>query len=293
MGQRKSVIGVYPSAAQYWVGDGFPVRNLFPSNPLWAEVSPFLMLDYAGPKYFEPAPSRRGVGEHPHRGFETVTLLYQGEVEHRDSAGHAGKIGAGDVQWMTAASGVVHEELHSAAFTEQGGWFQLVQLWVNLPRVNKMVKPRYQELTKEVIPVVPLAEGGASLRVIAGEFTGVKGPAQTYSPIELFDLRLTPGSRCQVAWPEGHTASVFVLSGKIMVTGSPRAATEAELVVLSTSGTHAEILAVSEALLLLLGGEVIDEPIAAQGPFVMNTRDELVQAVRDYQAGKMGSLSRV
>ena len=293
MAQRKSVESIYSSAAHYWVGDGFPVRNAFPSNPLRAAVSPFLMLDYAGPMYFEPATSRRGVGEHPHRGFETVTLLYQGELEHRDSAGHVGKIGPNDVQWMTAGSGIVHEELHSAAFTQQGGWLQLVQLWVNLPRMHKMTAPNYQELPNAVIPIVSLAEGAGSLRVIAGEFCGVHGPALTYSPIELFDVRLGRESSCVIVWPAGHSASLFVLDGEIVVPGSTRSAKDGDLMLFSPRGTEVEIIAKSETLLLILGGEIIDEPIAAQGPFVMNTREELAQAVRDFQSGKMGRLSPI
>lgn len=291
MANPKKVLGIYDSASQHWVGDGFPVRNLFPSNPLWEQVSPFLMLDYAGPTRFEPSAARRGVGEHPHRGFETVTLQYQGEVEHRDSAGHAGKIGPGDVQWMTAASGVVHEEKHSEKFSRSGGVFQLVQLWVNLPKKHKMTKPRYQELTATKIPVVTLPGSAGTLRVVAGRFGETQGPAQTFSPLELFDAQLKAGGEAELALPEGHTASVFVLGGKVRVAGAPKAAGDAQLVVLSVAGEGIRIEAEDDSLILVLGGEPILEPIAAHGPFVMNTKEEVMQAVMDYQAGKMGRLS--
>jgi redox-sensitive bicupin YhaK (pirin superfamily) len=287
----KKVLGIYDSASQHWVGDGFPVRNLFPSNPLWEQVSPFLMLDYAGPTRFEPSAARRGVGEHPHRGFETVTLQYQGEVEHRDSAGHAGKIGPGDVQWMTAASGVVHEEKHSEKFSRSGGLFQLVQLWVNLPKKHKMTKPRYQELTAAKIPVVTLPGSAGTLRVVAGRFGETQGPAQTFSPVELFDAQLKAGGTAELALLEGHNACVLVLGGKLRVAGAPKAAEDAQLVVLSAAGESIRVEAEDDSLILVLGGEPILEPIAAHGPFVMNTKEEVIQAVMDYQAGKMGRLS--
>lgn len=286
----KKVLGIYESASQHWVGDGFPVRNLFPSNPLWEQVSPFLMLDYAGPTRFEPSAARRGVGEHPHRGFETITLLYQGEVEHRDSAGHAGKIGPGDVQWMTAASGVVHEEMHSEAFSRRGGMFQLVQLWLNLPKEHKMTKPRYQDLTAAKIPVVTLPGSAGTLRVVAGRFGETQGPAQTFSPVELFDAQLKAGGVAELALPEGHNASVFVLGGRIRVAGASKAADDAQLVVLSAAGGSVRLEAEADSLILVLGGEPILEPIAARGPFVMNTKEEVLQAAMDYQAGKMGRL---
>ncbi len=288
---QKEVLGVYQPGSAHMVGDGFPVRNLFPSNELDEQLSPFLMLDYAGPRDFSPTDHPRGVGEHPHRGFETVTIMYQGRVAHRDSAGNGGVIGPGDVQWMTAASGVVHEELHEPEWAKQGGTFQAIQLWVNLPAKFKMSAPRYQTLVKADIPTVSLEDAGGEVRVIAGEFKGARGPAQTVTPVELLDVRLHAGGHAELVLPAGHHAGVFVLSGEIKVNGTVEAR-EAELVVLDLKGDRVRIQAVGgDALILVMAGEPIREPIARYGPFVMNTRQELVQAVDDYRAGKMGHLS--
>ena len=284
----KELVGVYQPGSRHMVGDGFPVRNLFPSNDLDREVSPFLMLDYAGPQYFEPTDHPRGVGEHPHRGFETVTIVYEGILAHRDSAGNAGVIGPGDVQWMTAASGIVHEELHEKEFAKKVGTLQAIQLWVNLPRASKMSAPGYQTILNADIPVIAL--DGGELRVIAGAFLGHKGPAHTFTPIELYDLTLKAGRQVRLTMPNGHNTSIFVLQGRASGNGS-RQAGEAELIVSKRNGSQIEIEAQEDSRLLVMAGEPIDEPIARYGPFVMNTKTELVQAVNDYQAGKMGHLS--
>lgn len=286
----KELIGIYQPGSRHIVGDGFPVRNLFPSNDLDREVSPFLMLDYAGPQYFEPTDHPRGVGEHPHRGFETVTIVYEGVVAHRDSAGNAGVIGPGDVQWMTAASGIVHEELHEKEFAKRGGTLHAIQLWVNLPRTSKMSAPGYQTIMNADIPSIDLNSGAGRLRVIAGSFQQRKGPAHTVTPIELYDLELKAGHHIVLTFPEGHNASMFVLQGLTSVNGS-KAAGEAELVVCARNGSQVEIVAHEDSRLLVMAGEPIEEPIARYGPFVMNTKAELVQAVNDYQTGKMGHLS--
>lgn len=286
----KEVLGVYRPGSAHMVGDGFPVRNLFPSNELDQAVDPFLLLDYAGPQAFEPTDHPRGVGEHPHRGFETVTIMYHGAVAHRDSAGNAGVIGPGDVQWMTAASGVVHEELHEADWATKGGIFQAIQLWVNLPRSQKMSVPRYQTILNADIPNVQLADDAGRLRVIAGAFQGHQGPAQTVTPIELYDLVLGAGGRVALPLPDGHHTSLFVLQGLVSANGS-RDAEEAELIVCKRNGASVVIEAREESRLLILSGQPIGEPIARYGPFVMNTKLELVQAVEDYKAGKMGHLS--
>jgi redox-sensitive bicupin YhaK (pirin superfamily) len=272
------------------VGDGFPVRNLFPSNDLDRQVDPFLMLDYAGPHYFEPTDHSRGVGEHPHRGFETVTIIYQGVVAHRDSAGNAGVIGPGDVQWMTAASGVVHEELHEKHWAKKGGTLHAIQLWVNLPRAQKMSVPGYQTILKAEIPNVEIESGAGRLRVIAGVFQGRRGPARTFTPVELYDLELLAGRRAELILPDGHHTSVFVVQGLVSANGS-RDAGEAELIVCKRNGSSVVIAAHGDSRLLILSGQPIEEPIARYGPFVMNAKAELVQAVSDYQAGKMGHLS--
>lgn len=287
--ENKSVQGVYGPGASYWVGDGFPVRNLFPSTGVQSAVNPFLMLDYAGPATFSPSPQPRGVDQHPHRGFETVTLAYQGAVEHRDSAGNSGVIYPGDVQWMTAASGVVHEEKHERAFTQAGGTFEMVQLWVNLPKAHKMSAPRYQAISREQIPVVDLGNGSWA-RVIAGEWEGVKGPAQTFTPVSLFDLQLKTGGQATVSLQAGQNAAVVLLRGAITLNGSQTLEGEAQLAVLTTAGESVSVTAQADSLVLVLAGEPIREPIVSQGPFVMNTQAEIRQAMEDYRAGRMGRL---
>ena len=285
----KPVLGVYQHGSAYMVGDGFPVRNLFPSNDLDRAVDPFLMLDYAGPQYFSPTDHPRGVGEHPHRGFETVTIVYEGVLAHRDSAGHAGVIGPGDVQWMTAASGIVHEEFHEKAFAKKGGTLHAIQLWVNLPRASKMSAPGYQTILNGDIPAIDL-DGRGTLRVIAGSYLGQRGPARTFTTIQLYDVQLKAGGRALLTVPEGDNSSIFVLQGRASVNGS-REAGEAELIVLERNGSQIMIDAQADSRLLVMSGTPIDEPIARYGPFVMNTKVELMQAVQDYQAGKMGHLS--
>lgn len=284
---QKNVLGTYSAGSNHWVGDGFPVRNLFPSNGV--EVSPFLMLDYAGPLKFEPSAKRRGVGEHPHRGFETVTIAYQGSVGHRDSAGNSGVIYPGDVQWMTAASGVVHEELHEEEFTKNGGLFEMVQLWVNLPKAQKMSKPRYQGITKDKIPVIDLP-GGGHARVIAGELLGRLGPAKTFTPVGLFDVILKAGERFELPLPDGHNAAVVLRKGDVVLNGTDELRGEALIAPLTEEGDSVTLKAKADTQLLILSGEPIDEPVASYGPFVMNTQEELKQAVADYRAGRMGHL---
>ena len=285
-----AVPDVYHPGSVYMVGDGFPVRNLFPSNDLGSDIDPFLMLDYAGPMYFAPTERPRGVGEHPHRGFETVTIVYEGVVAHRDSAGHAGVIGPGDVQWMTAASGVVHEEMHERSWAKQGGVLRAIQLWVNLPREWKMSAPAYQTILDGDIPALDLDGGTGRLRIIAGSYQGRRGPARTFTPIELFDLNLAGGCREELTLPDGHNVSVFVLQGMATVNGS-RNAGEGELIVCRQASRPLMIDTHEDSRLLILGGKPIGEPIARHGPFVMNTKAELVQAVNDYQAGNMGHLA--
>jgi hypothetical protein len=287
--QTKHVLKVYRHGSAHMVGDGFPVRNLIPGDDLGEQLSPFLLLDYAGPAHFSPTDRPRGVGEHPHRGFETVTIMYQGVVAHRDSAGNGGTIGPGDVQWMTAASGVVHEEMHEKEFAKRGGTLEAIQLWVNLPGALKMSPPRYQPLLDRDIPVVDLAGGAGHVRVIAGEFRGIKGPAKTFTAIHLYNLRLNAGHRTDVTLPAGHNTALFVLSGQVAVNGS-QAVKEAEIAVFDKKGERIRIDATQDAIVLVLNGKPIEEPVARYGPFVMNTEEELVQAVNDYRTGKMGHL---
>jgi hypothetical protein len=286
----KKILARLGNNRRHWVGDGFPVRSLFSYSSHGARVSPFLLLDYAGPHYFEPADRPRGVGEHPHRGFETVTIVYDGEVEHRDSAGNGGVIGRGDVQWMTAAGGILHEEFHSKGFTKSGGPFRMVQLWVNLPAKDKMALARYQSILSSDIPVVDLADGAGAARIIAGEFGAAKGPAKTFTPVNVWDLRINGGADMTLDLPEGHTAMLVVLSGHVTVNGG-EAAGEAEIVLFDPAGTNATVHADGDATLLVLTGEPIDEPIVGMGPFVMNSDAEIRQAFEDFNNGKFGAMA--
>ncbi|HTD06002.1 pirin family protein [Undibacterium sp.] len=286
----KKVLGVYSSPRSHWVGDGFPVRTLFSHHTHEHHVSPFLMLDYAGPTQFPPASRPRGVGQHPHRGFETVTIVYQGEVEHLDSTGSGGLIGPGDVQWMTAASGILHEEFHSKEFTRNGGTLEMVQLWVNLPAKDKMSPPKYQSVLNRDIPNLPLPDDAGRVRVIAGQFMGTRGPTHTFTPMDVWDLRLNQGSTTRLEQVEGRNTLLVVLRGTVLVNGD-HAAREAQLVVLGRDGKSVSFEAETDATVLLLSGDAIDEPIAAYGPFVMNTNAEIQQAVVDFNSGRFGQMS--
>lgn len=281
---------VQRSAGSHWVGNGFPVRSLFAYPNLGPVLSPFLLLDYAGPMEFPPTVERLGVGEHPHRGFETVTIVYEGEVEHRDSSGGGGRIGPGDVQWMTAASGVVHEEFHGRDFAKRGGQFEMVQLWVNLPAKDKMSAPRYQGISDGQIPRISLPNGQGTVRVIAGEFAGTRGPAKTCTPIHVWDLRLASDEPLDLAVPEGYTTVLVVLKGTVRVDGSGEIGA-AEVGLFDRAGKAIRIDSAESATALLLVGEPIDEPIVGRGPFVMNNSGEIRQAIEDYQNGKMGHLT--
>lgn len=286
----KKLLRILRNVDQHWVGDGFPVRTLFAYSDLGPMISPFLLFDYAGPMEFSPTEQRRGVGEHPHRGFETVTIVYSGEVEHRDSSGAGGKIGPGDVQWMTAASGLVHEEFHSQDFSQHGGVLEMVQLWVNLPAKDKMSPPRYQSILNSQIPAINLPDDQGKVRVIAGEFEGTAGPARTFTPINVWDLYLTNKQPLDLAVPDGHNTLLAVLKGSAHVNGSETLGT-AEVGLFARTGDHIRIDSAQNTTALLLCGEPIDEPIVGSGPFVMNTAEEISQAIADYQSGKMGKIS--
>src|SRR5262245_9013337 len=257
----KKVLSVHRGGEDHWVGDGFPVRTIFHYEALGRELTPFLLLDHAGPADFEPTVHQRGVGWHPHRGFETVTVVYDGGVDHEDSAGNKGSVGPGDVQWMTAGSGVLHKELHGRDYAAHGGRFEMLQLWVNLPAKSKMTAPNYQTLLARQIPTVDLPQEGGSVRVIAGEFDGAIGPARTFTPINLLDIRLRVGHRVQLDLREGHTAALFVLKGRGVVNGD-ETADQNELVVFQREGGKVSIEATADATVLVLNGQPIDEPIA-------------------------------
>ena len=285
----KKLLRIHQSSGTHWVGNGFPVRSVFDYNGLGRELSPFLLLDYVAPHEFPPGKEKRGVGAHPHKGFETVTVAYQGELEHRDSSGGGGKIGAGDVQWMTAGGGIVHEEFHSDEFTRKGGPLQMVQLWVNLRAKDKSVKAGYQTLLRQQIPTVALPQDAGTLRVIAGEFAGRTGAAKTFTPINLWDVNLRAGKSAQLPLPEGHTTTFLVLSGEVEVNGEQKAG-EGDLAIFARSGDGIIVKAMTDANLLVMDGEPIVEPIVGHGPFVMNSRAEIQQAFEDYQLGRKGEL---
>jgi redox-sensitive bicupin YhaK (pirin superfamily) len=285
----RTVEGVFQSTGFHWVGNGFHVSTYFPSAKLPAErVSPFVLMDYGPARDFAPlARGKRGVGWHPHRGFETVTLAWEGAVAHRDNAGHSGVIGPGDVQWMTAGGGIFHEEYHEESLTRRGGRLHMMQLWVNLPKKDKMTAPAYQSITAAEFPRVPL-EGGGEVRVIAGEHAGARGPARTFTPITMLDVRLVAGEYLPVALPATHNALVVVAKGRLRAGGSSAGA--GELVLFANDGERLEVFAEEDAHLIVLAGQPLGEAVVAYGPFVMNTIQEIKQAILDVDSGKFGDV---
>lgn len=288
----KKIIHIQTNHETHWVGDGFLVKSIFNYNELGNHISPFLLMDYAAPTVFPPSSVKKGVGEHPHRGFETVTIVYDGEVEHRDSSGGGGIIRSGDVQWMTAASGLVHEEFHGKEFSKNAGRFEMVQLWVNLPKKFKMTKPRYQGIKASEIPMIKLPEDAGTLRIISGEYDNITGPASTFSPINLWDINFKANTKVEFKVPEGHTCALFVLNGKVE-TIEGKSIKSAELALFEAMGSDLVLTSTENTKLLLLGGAPLNEPIVGYGPFVMNSMAEIREAISDFQNGKMGSLDRI
>ena len=286
----KKVIGVYRNQQMHWVGDGFPVKSLFSYDRLGQAISPFLLLDYAAPYSFDPTTAQHGVGSHPHRGFETVTLAYSGEVTHKDSSGGGGTIQTGDVQWMTAGSGVVHEEFHSTNFAQQGGIFEMVQLWVNLPAKDKMAQPRYQALRAADIPQIELEDNAGHIRIIAGEASGQTGPAHTFSAIIVWDGELKAAHETTLHVPEGHNTILVVLSGEVLVNASQKVL-DSSMVMFAKDNIAIQLEAVQDSKFLLLSGEPLNEPIQGYGPFVMNSKAEIIQAFDDFNQGKFGQIA--
>lgn len=285
----KKIKTIIPASIRnHWVGDGFNVRPVFAQLAFTQDISPFLMFDYAAPRHFGATQDRLGVGPHPHRGFETVTIAYQGEVEHGDSVGNRGVIKPGDVQWMTAASGIVHEEFLSTEFLQRGGMLEMAQLWVNLPAKDKMTSPKYQSIESRQIPVVQLPDSAGSVRVIAGDYSGTQGVAITFSPVQLWDVDAKAGKRLELPVPEGQNAMLFVRRGKITIDNVE--VCEGDLVILQQERANVAFVAATDSSLLLMGGEPINEPIAASGPFVMNTEAEIRRAMMDYHSGQMGRI---
>jgi len=280
----KRIAAIETGSGKHWVGDGFPVNSVFSYHHHGRELSPFLLLDYAEPTYFQPAKTPRGVGQHPHRGFETVTIVYAGEVAHKDNAGNAGTIGPGDVQWMTAGKGIIHEEFHSQPFTEKGGDLEMVQLWVNLPAKAKMAAPNYQDILDADIPKVQLANGAGTLRVIAGRYREAKGPAQTFTPVHLWDVSMVKGGELTLDLSPGYTTAILVFRGALALPSDPMLK-PGQLARFEREGDQIQLRAKDEAAFLVLHGEPIDEPIAGYGPFVMNSRTEIQQAIDDFNSG--------
>jgi redox-sensitive bicupin YhaK (pirin superfamily) len=286
----KKLVGLQGNDQGHWVGDGFPVRTLFFYQDLGKQMSPFLMLDYAGPAEFSSTTERKGVGSHPHRGFETVTIVYEGEVAHQDSTGQGGVIGPGDVQWMTAGSGILHEEFHSEGFAKNGGTLNMVQLWVNLPAKLKMAKPGYQAILDKQIPTIDLQNGAGQARIIAGKWNGQQGPAHTFTPMNVIDLKLNQGSTI-IPVPEGWNASLVVLKGAVEA-GDGVVAKDAQMLMFGNQGQDIQVNVLEDSIALLLSGEPIDEPIVGYGPFVMNTKGEIAQAIQDFNSGSFGRISQ-
>jgi redox-sensitive bicupin YhaK (pirin superfamily) len=287
----KRLVGIQGNDEGHWVGNGFPVRTLFFYQQLGKEMSPFLMLDFIGPTEFAATTERKGVGTHPHRGFETVTIVYEGGVSHKDSTGQGGTIGPGEVQWMTAGSGILHQEFHSEDFARRGGILQMVQLWVNLPAKHKMTAPAYQGILNQSIPEIELSNSRGLIRVIAGEHEGQAGPAKTFTPMNVFDIRLKKGEELVLPVADGWNTSVVVLHGALEGGGdSGVVAKDAKMLMFSQDGKDIKIKALEDSVALLLSGEPIDEPIVGHGPFVMNTREQINQAISDFNSGAFGSI---
>jgi redox-sensitive bicupin YhaK (pirin superfamily) len=285
----RAIEGIYSAPGLHWVGDGFRVSGYFSAIPdVVRKMDPFLLLDYHPTYEYPPARRPRGVGAHPHRGFETVTLAWEGSVAHHDSSGGGGVIGPGDVQWMTAASGILHKEYHEESYARRGGPFHMAQLWVNLPAAHKMSPPRYQALVAAQMGRHQLPDDGGEVRIIAGEHQGVRGPARTFTPINVFDIRLNPGGTTELAFPERHNAGLLVMKGTTTING--RKAVQDQFVLFDNIGETIRIEAASAAHLLVLSGEPINERVVQYGPFVMNSEREIHDAFLDYQSGKFGHL---
>lgn len=287
----KKIERIIAPPAPHMVGDGFRVHNFIPSTAFLSmqRMSPFIMMDYNSKFHFPPTKKLRGVDVHPHRGFETVTIAYKGKVAHHDSAGNSGVIGEGDVQWMTAASGILHKEYHEKQFSEQGGDFQMVQLWVNLPAKDKMSAPKYQGITNSEIHKFELPDGGGQVEVIAGSYNGVAGTASTFTPINLFNAKLKKGATAAFNLPASYNTALLVIEGSIKVNGNEAVPTD-NFVLFANEGEEFTIQASEDAVVLILSGEPINEPIAAHGPFVMNTQQEIIQAFNDFNLGRFGYL---
>jgi quercetin 2,3-dioxygenase len=288
---KRTIDRVFAGAPHHWVGDGFHVSNYFPSaTESQKRMSPFFLLDYQQPEAFGPTTTRRGVGTHPHRGFETVTIAYQGSIAHRDSTGNGGVIGPGEVQWMTAGSGILHNEFHEQEFAQAGGILHMIQIWVNLPRSHKLAAPKYQALTDQSIAAVPLANEKGVVRVISGAYEDVQGPADTFSPAHMLDLRLKAGAEVRLPTPRDYNTALLVLDGQVTANGS-KPVSAGEFILFKNDGDEVVVEALKESIVMFLSGAPIDEPLVHYGPFVMNSVDEINEAIEDFNRGKFGQLA--
>lgn len=288
---KKTIEKVFRGAPAHWVGDGFHVSNYFPAQTDFEKrMSPFFLLDYQKPEHYTPTTKRRGVGTHPHRGFETVTIAYQGSVAHHDSAGNGGVIAPGEVQWMTAGGGILHNEYHGTDFAKAGGIMHMIQIWVNLPRKNKLTAPKYQPLTNQDIVSTSLPEKQGLVRVISGAYEDIKGPASAFTPVHMLDLRLKPGAHLRLPTPKDYNTALLVLQGEIKANDSP-IAKAGEFILFKNDGDEVLVDSIGESIALFLSGAPIEEPLVHYGPFVMNTVDEINQAIEDFNAGKFGFLA--
>jgi quercetin 2,3-dioxygenase len=290
--KTKTIQQVYAPTAPHMVGDGFKVHNFFPGGTRIGahRMSPFFLMDYGAKTRFAPTENPRGVGAHPHRGFETVTIAYHGRVAHHDSAGNSGIIGEGDVQWMTAGSGILHKEYHEKEFSRAGGIMQMVQLWVNLPSKHKMTPPKYQELVRAGMGNHVLPDGGGRIEVIAGEYHGTKGPAKTFTPVQMYNAHLKKGAEAEFSFPAAYNTGLLVIEGSVTFNGTDKALAD-HFTLFGNEGETIAIRADEDSIVLVLSGEPIAEPIATYGPFVMNTQEEIVQAIEDFNSGKFGTLA--
>jgi redox-sensitive bicupin YhaK (pirin superfamily) len=287
---KRTIEKVFRGMPEHWVGDGFHVSNYFPgATDFEKRMSPFFLLDYQKPERYTPTTRRRGVGTHPHRGFETVTIAYEGAIAHRDSAGNGGVIGPGEVQWMTAGGGILHNEFHDEEFARAGGILHMIQIWVNLPRAHKLAAPKYQGLTDASIKAVPLADAKGVVRVIAGSYEDTRGPAETFTPAHMLDLRLSPGASVRLPTPKDFNTALLVLAGQVTANGS-KTVSAGEFILFRNDGDEVVVESLSESIVMFLSGAPIDEPLVHYGPFVMNSVDEINQAIVDFNSGKFGDL---
>lgn len=289
--KKRNVEIVVSPPPYHWVGDGFRVHNFIPGgyHLEMERMNPFILLDYNPKTLVPPSETPKGVGVHPHRGFETVTIAYKGKVQHHDSNGGGGIIGEGDVQWMTAAGGILHKEYHEKEWSKKGGEFQMAQIWVNLPAKDKMSRPKYQTIENRQINKHRLENNGGEIEVIAGEYKQTKGAVSTFTPINMFNAKLKKDVTMELSFPANYNSALLVVEGNITINGKETVAVD-QLALMANDGENFTIITNENSIVLILSGDPINEPMAAHGPFVMNTREQLIEAYNDFNKGKFGYL---